>query len=365
MSFLKNIFGKKEEPIRNYEDFWNWFKSEEQNFYNVVKSGRNLERDFFNKLSPKLEELKDGYYFLTGMCDDNTAELVLTCEGIVKNIVFVEELVSNAPTLPNWKFTALKPSLNIENVRIEMAGYKFGSENLSFYAIDHKQYLDEVDIVIVYDDYKDEDIITITNGTYIFLDNYLGELNSVTTIDILKVISKTEADKELIPIGKLKDYLIWREKEFVEKYDGFRYNTENDSYSSLEAKLKNGKPMIAVINSTLLEWDSKASHPWILSVEIKFNGKGNNGMPDDATYQLLNNFEDEIMLELKDFDGYLNVGRQTADNERIIYFACKDFRKPSKIIRELTKKYSDKLELKYEIYKDKYWQSFERFRPNN
>lgn len=364
MSFFKNIFGKKEETIRSYEDFWNWFKSEEQAFYNVVKSGRNIERDFFNKLSPKLEEIKDGYYYLTGMYEDNIAELVLTCEGIVKNIVFVEELVAEAPTLNNWKFTALKPSLDIENVRIDMEGYRFGSENLSFYPIEHKNYPDEVDIVIVYDDYKDEDLLTITNGTYIFLDNYLGELNSVTTIDFLKVISKNEAENELIPIGKLKDYLIWREKEFIEKYEWFRYNTENDSYSSLEAKLKNGKPLIGVINTTLLEWDSKASHPWILAVEIKYNGKGNNGMPDDETYHLLNEFEDQIMLELKDFEGYLNIGRQTADNERIIYFACKEFRKPSKIIYELTKTYLGKLELKYDIYKDKYWQSLERFRPN-
>lgn len=364
MSLLKTIFGKKEQKIKSYDDFWTWFQSNEQKFYDIVKSGKNLEKGFFDKLSPKLGELKNGYFFLTGMFDDNTAELVLTPDGIVKNIVFVEELVKSAPKLSNWKFTALKPALDIENVRIEMAGYSFDSENLFFYSNDNNNYPDEVDIVIVYNDYNEEDKSTITNGTYIFLDNYLGELNSVTTIDNLIITSQNKAEKELITIAKLKDYLVWREKEFIEKYNGLRYDTENDMYSSLEAKLNNGRPLIAVINTTLLNWDRKASHPWILKVEIIYDGNDNNGMPDNDTFELLNKFEDEIMLEIKDSDGYLNIGRQTADNSREIYFACNDFRKPSKVLNELTKKYSGKLDVTFDIYKDKYWQSYERFRTN-
>ncbi len=364
MSLLKSIFGKKEQSIKSYDDFWTWFQSNERKFYDIVKSGQNPEKDFFDKLSPKLRELKEGYFYLTGMFDDNTAELVLTPDGIVKNIVFVEELVKSAPTISNWKFTALKPALDIENVRIDMAGYSFDSDNLSFYSIDNNNYPDEVDIVIVHNDYNEDDKSTITNGTFIFLDNYLGELNSVTTIDNLTVIPKDKAEKELIPIAKLKDYLIWREKEFVEKYSGLRYDTENDMYSSLEAELKIGRPLIAIINTTLLEWDSKASHPWLLTIEITYDGNKNNGMPDSHTYELLNKFEDELMLEIKDFDGYLNIGRQTADNSRKIYFACNDFRKPSKVLHELTKEYSGKLDLTYDIYKDKYWQSYERFRTN-
>src|SRR5690606_12698982 len=104
------------------------------------------------------------------------------------------------------------------------------------------------------------------------------------------------------------DYLIWREKEFVEKYKGIWHYTENDSYSSLEATLQNGKPLIAIVNSTLLEWDCKASHPWVLAVQINYDGSNNNGMPNNHTYELLNSLEDQIMLELKDYEGYLNIG---------------------------------------------------------
>jgi hypothetical protein len=51
-------------------------------------------------------------FFLTGMYNDDTVELVLTADGAVKNIVFVEELVNSAPKIEGWKFTALKPALD-------------------------------------------------------------------------------------------------------------------------------------------------------------------------------------------------------------------------------------------------------------
>jgi len=364
MSFLKNIFGKKEEPIKSYAEFWAWFQKNETAFFSVVKDRKNIEKDFFKKLSPKLEELKEGFFYLTGMHDEKTVELVLTAEGNTKNIAFVEELINSAPEIKGWKFTALKPSLNIEDVNIEMAGYKFNNENIHFYANELIEYPDEIDITIVYEDLTEENKIQISNGIYIFLDNYLGELDFVSNIDNLTIVSKEEAQKELVPISKLKDFLTWRRKEFVEKYEGIRYDTENDSYSILEAELESGSILLAAINTEILNWDSKASHPWVSVMKLKYDGSNNNGMPNTNDYELLNKIEEEIMKDLKDFDGYLNIGRQTSKGERAIYFACKDFRKPSKVFFKIQQTYSDSFEIDYDIYKDKYWQSFERFNKN-
>ena len=33
MNFLKNVFGKKDNPIKCYEDFWHWFQQNDKNFY--------------------------------------------------------------------------------------------------------------------------------------------------------------------------------------------------------------------------------------------------------------------------------------------------------------------------------------------
>ena len=356
---------KKDEPIKSYADFWNWFQNNEKAFFNVVKNQKDIEKCFFDKLSPKLSELKEGYFFLAGMLDDNTAELVLTADGNIKNIVFVEELVEQAPEIKGWKFTALKPALDIENVAIHMCGYRFDSEKLFFYSNENADYPDEIDISVIHNNLTEENKNEIATGTYIFLDNYLGELDFINNIDNLNIIDRKEAKKELVPIAKLKEFLAWRQKEFIEKYEGIRCNTENDEHSVLEAELKNGNKLIAVINTQLLNWDSRASHPWIAVFTIKYGRSEINGMPNEKNYESLNEIETDMLQFLMDKDGYLYIGRQTADGEREIYFACKDFRKSSKVFFETQQKYGNKFEIEYDIYKDKYWKSFRRFNPNN
>ncbi|TEB41276.1 DUF695 domain-containing protein, partial [Flavobacterium circumlabens] len=142
--------------------------------------------------------------------------LVLTPDGVIKNIYIIEELVNAAPRIEGWKFTALKPPVDIKNVVIEFENFKLNADNLKFYPTINKDYPDEIDLTIVYDHFTEDKKQLITNGVYIFLDNYLGELQSVTLIDNMKMSGNDGISEELIPIEKLKDYLIWREKEFVE-----------------------------------------------------------------------------------------------------------------------------------------------------
>lgn len=361
MNFFKDLFNKKGEPITSNQEFWKWFSSHEKEFYNCVKQQKNIEEVFFKKLSDKLNDLKEGYYFLTGMLNDTTAELIITAEGSVRNIVFVEELVEAAPAMTNWKFTALKPALEVKDVSINMSGYKFNRDNLFFIPEELPGYPDEIDIKVIHQDFNNDNAEVITNGVYIFLDNLLGELDFATTVDNLTVGDKGESKAELIPIEKLKDYLIWREKEFIEKYVSTWHNTEDDNYAILEATLPSGNPLVAIINRNLLQWDAKASHPWMLNIIVQYDGSRNQGMPDKPTYQLLNTLEDEILFSLSNEDGYLNIGRQTAEGRREIYFTCKEFRRPAKVMQSLQQKYAQQLPVSYDIFKDKYWQSLNRF----
>lgn len=361
MNFFKNLFQKQEEPIKTYSDFWQWFKQNEKEFHKIVSHRGNIEKAFFDKVSPKLTQIREGFYLLTGMFDEETVELVFTADGNIRNFVFIKELVDASPKINGWKFTAFKPSTNVDDFAIEMNDITFSNDKLFFISNVDKTYPDEIDISIIHTDYDEKDSSAITNGIYIFLDNYLGELEFATTIDNVRVIPVANKTDELIPISKLKDFLIWREKEFVEKYEGIRHETENDEYASYEAQLQNNKPLIAIMNSTLMKWEAKPSHPWFLILKFQFDGEDNNGMPNDKDYQIMNKIEDELSLELKDFDGYLNLGRETSDGIREVYFACKEFYKPSKVMSELIQKYSNTLEMEYEIYKDKYWQSLNRF----
>ena len=364
MSFLKKLLTKQDEPVKSYSDFWLWFQKNQKLFFTIVKNPATIEEDFFNKLSERLNQIKPGYYYLAGMADNNTAELVITADGNINHIAFVEELIRHAPIIKGWKFTALKNALDISNVTINMGNYTFSADNLWFYSADELGHPDEVIISIVHDDLNEENRTQITNGVHIFLDNYLGELSNVIYIDSLSIINKAEAIQPLVPIERLKSFLEWRQKDFIEKYEGKRHNTEHDHYASYKAELKSGKTILAIANTDLLNWDSKASHPWILYINIQYDGKETNGLPDKLTYKFLDELEKQIVQELRDADGYLNIVRETGDNERTIYFACKEFRKPSMVLYQLQKMHENSFKIDYDIFKDKYWQSLEKFNAN-
>jgi hypothetical protein len=359
MSFLKKIFSSKDLPVQSNEEFWLWFEQHEKRFHKTVKSGKNFETGFFNELSVKLGELRPGYFYLVGMCDTDTAELVFTPDGVVKNIVYVEELVKSAPQIAGWKFTALKTPLDMPDLSIKMGPFTFNNTNISFYYLNDPSRPDHIEIVFVYHDYDEDDPQTSSNGTLIFVDNFLGELNFITLLDTYSVIGPKDAQQELIPLEKLKDFLIWREKEFVEKYHGMRKDTELDSHAIFEATLTNGHPIIATINTDLLKWDAKASHPWILSIKASFLGN-EFGMPNQTTQDLLTIVENKLLEELRDERGYLYIGHETTNGTREIFFACKDFRKPVKVVDQIVPHY-DELNFVYELYKDKYWQTFSHF----
>jgi hypothetical protein len=346
-----------------YTTFWDWFSQQESTFFQLVKEGTHIQ-DFFDELSPALDAVKESLYFQAGMADDHTAELVISAEGAIENLAFAEELVAAAPSLAAWKFTALKEAVpNIEQIVITMADHKFSTGNIHFYPDDEAAYPDEIAITLTHADLTEENHTTIENGTLIFLDSYLGELAFATLVDQVTVVGEQQAQQALVPITKLRDFLTWRQKEFVEKYSGIRHETNNDTYASFTAELENGNQLLAIINTDLLEWDAKASHPWVLVVTVPYDGTSRNGMPDSDTYELLNQLEDELIAELPDHEGYLNVGRQTADGSREIYFACQEFRKPSKVLYQFQRDYAETFDIEYSLYKDKYWQTFERFKP--
>ncbi|WEK37210.1 MAG: DUF695 domain-containing protein [Candidatus Pseudobacter hemicellulosilyticus] len=359
MNFLQKVFGRKEEPVRNNTDFWKWFSSKEKEFYRAVASRRNIRSRFIDQLAHKLDSLKNGFFFMAGMYDDDTAELILTADGEIKNIVFVEDLVAAAPQLSGWKFTALKPPSG--DFRLEMQGYHYSEDNLFFYPNNDPARPDEIDITIVHDELTDINKSELFDGVYLFLDNYLGELDFASNIDNLKVIGKKDASLEWIPVAKLKDYLTWRQKEFVEKYEGERADTSNDDYAVFRSESDSGYTLLSVTNTQLLRWDRKPSHPWMAILTCQFRSGQKNGMPSEEELGWLTGLENQLMIQLKDEDGYLNVNRRTGEGKRKFYFACKEFRQLSRIFHQLQNEYSARFDIDYTIYKDKYWQTFDHY----
>ncbi|WP_431216799.1 DUF695 domain-containing protein [Puia sp. P3] len=259
MNFIKRLFGRDKE-VTDAAGFWKWFQQRERSFHSAISKEQRINEDFLDLLMSKLKNLNSWFACSAGMYDAATAELIITAQGDVKTFVFAEELVSVAPSIPGWRFTALKPATGLD-ITIEMDGYKFNDQEMSFFSRDNSEYPDEIEITIVHNHFSETNKEIITNGAFIFLDNALGELNTATLLDNVQIDAPDTGGSELIPLEKLNDFLVWKEKEFIEKYNGTRHNTDGDSYSILEGKDDRGLPSIALVNQELLGWDAKASHP--------------------------------------------------------------------------------------------------------
>jgi hypothetical protein len=394
MNFIKKLLGL-DTPAPGNEGFWTWFQLHERSFYDVVRTRdtRRIEGQFLKRIIPALEAIQGTLYCETGMCSDTMAELVISAQGDVKSFVFVEDLVALAPTLANWKFTALKPANGVEEMRIKMEGYTFDNENIHFYYHDDPEYPDEIEITFVHQDLTGENKTIITQGVFLYLESLLGEHDAATLIDKGTVTGPSQngtgpaqngggvsqdgggvsqdsggpsqnGGGSPIPMGKLADFLRWKEKEFVEKYHESRHQTENDNYAVLEGKDEDGFANVVTLNTDLLQWDAKVSHPWMMLIVVdyeKTNGLAGSGMPDTKHYQHITRLEKELAEKLPDSAGYLILARQTYKGKRTIFLACKEFRQASKTTQQLLETYYPDLSCSYEIYKDKYWKTMEPF----
>jgi Family of unknown function (DUF695) len=358
MNFLNKLFGKnKITTIRNQADFWQWFQSKEASFIKTLKTNHEVDKDCMTPIMDHLQQLNERFYIQIGMSEDEVAELIITPEGDLKSFVFVEEFVANAPKIGNWMFTALKPSTKGSSIR--MHNTEFNEKTLRFYTNDDPNYPDEIDIVLVHKDFIEEDEPMFLQGSLIYLDTILGEFNACTLLDSVKVTGKAPNGKDLIPIEKLNDFLIWREKEFVEKYEEPYTNEAEESYGSFELETNDGLPIVAIMNQNYLEYDAKPTYPWMLVVLVDY--EGDNGMPDRPTYEFMDDINEELNKVLRVDMGYLNIGRITGNNKIKIYFACKEFRTSSKIVANVLKQSSKDFKVEYEIFKDKCWMSLNSF----
>lgn len=148
MGIWRKLFSRSRRKISSYADFWKWFEENERIFFEIVKRDEDIVESFLDCLGSKLEELRPGYCYLTGMYDTETAELIITADGVVKNIVYVEELVDAAPTLSRWKIAAHKQPLEAGEFGIEMDGVSFSKETMMFYSVKNSNMPDKIDLGI-------------------------------------------------------------------------------------------------------------------------------------------------------------------------------------------------------------------------
>ena len=365
MGFLQKLLGRNQAIVVNNvvndkDTFWAWFQAQSPQFHQAVLKQEQIESVFFDPLSAWLDRMHEGIYFLAGEAEPGVAELVFTADGVFKNFAFIEDLVAAAPDIAGWRFVALKPACHLEGFGINMAGRTYSADTLHFYPRENRAYPHVVDIAIVYsDDTATEN--ELSSGVYVYMDNLLGEWVSVTHIDKLDIFNQREATQPLYPMAELAPYLASKHQAWQQAYGEVYYSSDQDEFASFEGETDNGQLIVGIIDSTLLAWPHKPSHPWMLTLRIDYDGSGLNGMPSKHIYQHMEAFEDAVVAALPEHEGYLNLGRETGDDMRLVYFACKQFVQATRVLERLMPQYSQEMDISYDVFQDKYWLSLQRF----
>jgi hypothetical protein len=362
MSFLKKLFKTNKitsAKPKTITDFWQWFEEHADELKDAVIRQDDLQKEFIEPVFTNLERIAEGVFLLIGKEDDGTIDIIFTADGNIKNFPLVISFVEKAPTIPEWKFTAFKPKVDLGDKGIHIKNLSITRDTLQFYPTIDEQYPDEISIHLVYNgEVAPEDQNLVENASFIYVENLLGEINLATRIDQLIFDPAPASDLELVSIEKLEEYLNWREKEFVELYEGVVYQTEKATYSSLEWESE-GKDVMGTCNEELIKWNKKASHPWMVVIMVDFGTYQKSGLPTSDLLDEIHAFEDDLKEKLPDPEGYLQVGQTTGKGERTIYYACKEFSIPIQKLEELRKNYSFNYD--YEVFKDKYWKCMEMF----
>lgn len=342
--------------------FWQWFADNEYRFRELEKNDSEQALIFLDELIQHMKPFNSWLKALAGPYAGNKYELIITADGDVALFCKVEELIDKAPALSNWKFTAHKPALGFEGISIDLYEKKFNVDTTCFYPIIHEEYPDEVSIVLTHTEYQPEEDDQFQAGGMIYLENGLGELNTATKIDHYETgaLPPSETDIEVIPITKLADYLNWREKEFVEKYESIDAQRPPESFNLLEAEDRDGNVMLVTVDVSFKDWPLRPAFPWLLQVDINYKGQ-KNGLPDSEQTRELQPIEDAIIELLISGGNIYFIGHRTYDHIRNLYFYASEYRTCSRMLHRYVETIQSEYTVLFFIRKDKYWQNMELY----
>jgi len=356
MIILKQLFHKTAAPDA-VQQFWSWFVRHESRYR--LKQWSPAE--FLEAAIGQLRSFDPWLKLLVSSDNGGELELIVTADGDIALFTRVHELVRAAPQVPGWRFTPLKQPMGMEQVRIEMNGEEFSRATLHFYAEESDRFPDEVALVLTHKAYRTADDELFQSGGMIYLENALGELNAATRIDRYRVGPEPADRSKLIALGKLPDYLLWREKEAGTRRGKSAPDVPRppDRWRIIEAEDRTGRPMLAAFNRAYHDWPHKPCFPWLVAIHIQYKGR-RDGLPDERQWAGLQQMEDEILALLPQTEVIL-LGHKTYDHLRVIYLYAIDYWNSSVALNDYRQQSGWPYDLAFYMTLDKYWQAASGF----
>lgn len=105
--------------MRSLHAFWDWFQDYAEAYY-YLQDFSVAEQAFYNhELTSRLQDYHENLCFgITFSKDGADAQLIISTNGRVDGVFFVNNLVNIAPDIPKWTIVAfIQPQLDLEAIR--------------------------------------------------------------------------------------------------------------------------------------------------------------------------------------------------------------------------------------------------------
>jgi len=172
-----NILDK--ENAEKIDKFWNWFKSNQDEYFNLNHEKMAEIEEAFQKLDNELKPLNESFaYEFSPILKNGKREFILSADGKREDFPDLLYLFKRSPELEKWEIIPFKQGFNGDPKLEFNNGYKLSWDKVMFQSKETNEGL-SIDFYI--EDY-DEGNEDFGMGLVILLDSYLGEYDAVMQI---------------------------------------------------------------------------------------------------------------------------------------------------------------------------------------
>jgi len=199
--------------------FWEWFESNNQSL--LILNNKDIEKDakerLLDDLLDHLHEYCDHLYFEVGGMPGQEQELIITADGEIDYFEKVEELISAAPPIKNWTYTAfmqphdLDYTSNFEDVELKPLEIWF----LPLNSTSEPKSIGFRVCIPNYNTIKDSEWLDA--AVYRMLDTVLGEKSFALDVDFIEIdgLPDEPEKKGMMELKDLPAFLKWKKAKLA------------------------------------------------------------------------------------------------------------------------------------------------------
>lgn len=195
------------------KQFWDWFKKNEAKSFFLNQIDDDVEKErILNELEEHLHFYCKDLFFEVGGFPNQKQDIIISAQGAAEFFSKAEYLVDQAPELEHWNVIALKPP--VQGAIIEYNDIKFNPEMMWFIPLVNEK-SHQIGLRVYIDNYNSKDTDSFLNGTYLVIDNLLGEKSSGLDIGYVEIenLPAIHEREDLIELTKLPRYVKWKKNQ--------------------------------------------------------------------------------------------------------------------------------------------------------